>query len=517
MVKSRTMLATLKNRKLDVLLWVVILIGSVLRFLPGLWAGFPLNDGGMFLSMIRDLRANHFLLPAFTSYNHTNIPFAYPPLGIYLAGVSSSIFQISEINILMWLPPLAAIAIIPAFYWLCEQILGSRPKAVLAAALIAFLPGSADWLIMGGGLTRSFGILFSLLALGYVYRAFREGGWRTILVSILFCSLAVLSHPEVGLQTAGLCLLLWLFYGRNIAGIQRAFIIALGTALLTSPWWLTVLLQHGSAPFLSAVQTGVRETLWASLFHSIFSTQGGLPFLPILSLAGVLVCFKKREFLLPAWVLLPFFLDPRNAPAIANFPMVMLAVEGLYFLREEFDRAYARTMQKNSKTLHPTPIPQWILAALLLYFIYLSYSSAGNLVRVSLTPSDRATMEWVKENTPADSRFLLITAQGQFSPMTDSYQEWFPALTERNSQNTLQGKEWSLGPKFYSYTQELVALQACPDVDCLHEWLARNNMEFDYLLIQQRRASNEFLLSVKNDERYTVVYESGDVVIFSQH
>jgi hypothetical protein len=245
--------------------------------------------------------------------------------------------------------------------------------------------------------------------------------------------------------------------------------------------------------------------------------QGGLPILPILNLAGILVCFKKREFLLPAWVLLPFFLDPRNAPAIVNFPLVMLAVEGLYFLREEFDQAYARTMQKNNKTVHPTQIPQWILAALLLYFVYLSYSSAGNLVRVSLTLSDRVTMEWIKENTPADSRFLLITNQGQFSPMTDSYQEWFPTLTERNSQNTLQGKEWTLGPKFYSHTQDLVALQSCSDVECLHGWLARNDMEFDYLLFQRRYTSNEFLLSVKNDERYIVVYESGDVVIFSDH
>ncbi|MFT3895364.1 MAG: hypothetical protein QM730_27375 [Anaerolineales bacterium] len=507
------MLATLREKKWDVLLWMTVLIGLVLRFLPGLRAGFPLNDGGMFLSMIRDLRANHFLLPAFTSYNGSNIPFAYPPFGIYVAALLSSVFHISEIDILRWLPPLVATAILPAFYWLSNKVLASRPKAIIATALFAFFPGSSDWFIMGGGLTRSFGILFSLLALGYVYELFRDG--KHIWLSILFCALSVLSHPEVGLQTAGLCFLLWLFYGRNIAGIKNAVFVALGTALLTAPWWLTVLLQHGFAPFQSVMYAGVRETLLASLFHTVFSMQGGLPILPLLSLTGMFVYFRKREFLLPAWAFLPFFVDPRNAPAIVLFPLVMLSIEGLYFLKEEFDRAYAKTMEKNNKAVMSTPIPQIILAVLLLYFLYLSHSSLGYLVRLSLTPSDREVMEWVKANTSAGSRFLLITNKGQISPMTDSYQEWFPALTERNSENTLQGKEWTLGPQFYSYTQDLVKLQTCTDITCLEQWKLRNNAEFDHILLQKRRTSNEFLSSLKNDSLYRIMYESDDVVIFS--
>jgi hypothetical protein len=507
------MLATLQEKKWDVLLSMTVLLGLVLHFLPGLWAGFPLNDGGMFLSMSRDVRANHFLLPAFTSYNGSTIPFAYPPFGVYVSAVFSSLFHISEIDILRWLPPLIATAILPAFYWLSNKILNSRSKAVIATALFAFLPGSSDWFIMGGGLTRSFGTLFSLLALGYVYELFRNG--KHLLLSIFFCALTVLSHPEVGLQTAVLCFLLWLFYGRNFNGIKNAVLVGVGTAILTAPWWLTVLLQHGLAPFQSVMYAGVRETLLASLFHTIFSVQGGLPILPVLSLTGLFVCFRKHEFLLPVWAFLPFFVDPRNASAIVIFPLLMLSVEGLYFLKEEFERAYAKTMEKNNKTVRPTPVPQMILAAVLIYFLYLSYSSLGYLVRLRLTPSDREVMEWVKLNTPADSRFLLITNKGQISPMTDSYQEWFPVLTERISENTLQGKEWTLGSKFYSYTQDLVKLQTCSDVDCLQQWMARNNAEFDYILFQKRRVSSEFITSIKNDAQFSVLYETKNVVVFS--
>jgi hypothetical protein len=467
----------------------------------------------MFLNMIRDLRANHFVLPAFTSYNDSNIPFAYPPFGIYIAALFTSIFHISEIDILRWLPPLVATAILPTFYWLALKICSSQTKALIATALFAFLPGSSDWFIMGGGLTRSFGIFFSLLAIGCVYELFHNG--KRILLSIIFCALTVLSHPEVGLQTAGLCFLLWLFYGRNAPGIKNALLVAIGTILLTAPWWLTVLLQHGLAPFQSAMYAGVRETLMASLFHTVFSTQGGLPILPIVSLTGMVALIRKREFLLPVWAFLPFFIDPRNAPAIVLFPLVMLSVEGMYFLQDEFERAYAKTMDKNNKAAAPTSLPQYLLTALLIYFLYLSYSSLGNLVQLSLTPSDRSTMEWVKSNTSADSRFLLITNHGQISPMTDSYQEWFPTLTKRSSDNTLQGREWTLGPRFYSYTQDLVKLQACNDVDCLQQWIARNNAHVDYILFQKRRASNDFITSMKRNNLYRVMYETGDVVIFS--
>ena len=42
---------------------------------------FPLNDGGLFFSMVRDLQAAHYHLPAFTSYNQAGIPLGTPRWG----------------------------------------------------------------------------------------------------------------------------------------------------------------------------------------------------------------------------------------------------------------------------------------------------------------------------------------------------------------------------------------------------------------------------------------------------
>lgn len=497
------------------MLWTVIGIGISLRFLPGLQTDFPLNDGGMFLSMIRDLRANHFLLPAITSYNVSNIPYAYPPFGMFAAALLSTVFSIPEISVLHWLPAIASAAIVPVFYWLSLQIFDSKTKAFIAAALYAVTPNVFDWLVMGGGLTRSFGILFSLLAFGHVYRMFRSMGKVDIWWSILFCALAVLSHPEVGLQTAVVCSLFWLMDGRNNTGVKQAAYVALGTALLTAPWWLTVLLQHGVAPFESAMQTGIRETLLASLFHSIFSTQGGLPILPILTLTGIFTTLRRKEFLLTAWALLPFVADPRNAPAIATFPLILLSSEGLVFLKDEFERAYAKTMTRARRSaVSPSFWMNGIFTILLGYFLFLSTTSTGNLPKVSLKPHDRETMTWIKGNLPSDSRFLLITNVGQISPMGDAYQEWFPALTERRSMNTLQGREWTLGPDFYAYSQRLIALQTCLDAACIHDWMENEQVQIDYLLILKKRASRDLVLSIQKSGRYKTIYESQDTLIF---
>jgi hypothetical protein len=167
------------------LLAVSILLGGIVRFLPGIQAGFPLNDGGMFLSMVRDLRESGYALPIFTSYNHLQIPYAYPPFGFYVARILSDVFRISELDLLRWIPPFINVLSIFAFYRLASELLGSKLRGALASTFYALTPGAFGWFIMGGGLTRSFGSLFLLLTALFTLRLFRRGeekisGWRRL-------------------------------------------------------------------------------------------------------------------------------------------------------------------------------------------------------------------------------------------------------------------------------------------------------------------------------------------------
>jgi len=75
------------DRNLRFALFVAVLVGAVIRFLPLGASPYALNDGALFAHMANDLARNGFLLPEFTTYNGENIPFAYPPLGIYLTAI----------------------------------------------------------------------------------------------------------------------------------------------------------------------------------------------------------------------------------------------------------------------------------------------------------------------------------------------------------------------------------------------------------------------------------------------
>ena len=493
----------------SITLYLILTAGSVLRFVPGFQTDFPLNDGGMFLSMIHDLQTSHYALPIDTSYNLSQIPFAYPPFGMYLAAILSGLFHISEITLLIWLPALASAAIVPVFYWVSLQLFREKNKPLLAVMLVSFLPGSFDWLVMGGGLTRSFGILFFLLAVGFVLKTFRDYSAKSAWFSILFCSLSVLSHPEVALQTVGICFVLWLVFGMDRAGIWTVLKISLGTALLTAPWWGNVLVQHGVSPFVSAMQTGIREKLLASLFHSFFSTQGGLPLIPILSLLGLYATLLKKEPFFAAWAFVPFLLDPRNAPAISAYAYVLLSVEGLWLLKEKFMEA-ASQISKASVHYMPT----FVFIVLSLFLFWTTFTSASNFGNVRLKNADRESMQWIRDNLPADAQFLLLTNNGQISPMIDAYQEWFPALTERHSLNTLQGLEWTLGPAFYEYSLSLMDLQTCADTDCLNHWVDAHNISVDFILVRPGRVSPKLVESLQASESYRVIYQTDAVLLY---
>ncbi|HEX8990781.1 MAG TPA: hypothetical protein VF784_03815, partial [Anaerolineales bacterium] len=176
---------------------VALVLGASVRFAPTLLGHSIINDGGMFFAMIEDLKASSFLLPPYTSYNHLNIPFAYPPLSLY-AGALLSAAGIPTGEIVRWLPAVVSSLSILAFYWMTFPILGSKPKASLAAVVYALMPRSFSWYVMGGGLSRSFGILFLLLTCGAAWRLFARPGWRGVALTAAFGAGAVLSHPETG-------------------------------------------------------------------------------------------------------------------------------------------------------------------------------------------------------------------------------------------------------------------------------------------------------------------------------
>ena len=94
-----------------------------------------------FAGLARDLQAAHYALPSTTSYNAERIPYAYSPLGFYLAGLANDVLRLSLADAFRFLPLLAAAFAVVAFALLARTVLDGRWAAV-AAVFCALLCGT---------------------------------------------------------------------------------------------------------------------------------------------------------------------------------------------------------------------------------------------------------------------------------------------------------------------------------------------------------------------------------------
>ncbi len=512
------------NRKLDwpaLFLFTALLFGAIVRFWPAFTNGFPLNDGGMFHTMIIDLKENQYLLPYFTTYNAVDIPYAYPPIGFYIAASLSDLLQVSVLQILLWLPVLANTLSVFVFYKFAEQILKSRLTASLAVMIYALSSRAFLWQVMGGGITRAFGMLFLLLMLWQAVQLFQsEGHPKHLALTILFGACTIMSHPQTALHAALGGAVLFAFYGLNRRGIPSALAVGLGVVLLTAPWWGTVLLRHGIAPLLSAGQTSQR-TLEFYLIVLNLHGPGNYLALPMLVFfyIGLWASIKKRNFFFIIWILLAYLIDTRGGDGVALLPEAMLAGMGLLQLIMWINRA----TDEQDFSMIMKPWSQALIFGSFFYFILAAGISDFQLVNTSLKPEDLKTIEWINSNVEDEKTFLLATGR-EFS-MSDPMQEWFPALTNQYSATTLQGLEWTLSDLFFPWYEELVAFQHCADINCVIGWSGKNKIHYDYLFVTIPPDDDEsdlgdslrsLVVSARSSSTHLIVYESKNALVLEK-
>jgi hypothetical protein len=495
------------------------LLGGYLRLWPVLSASFPLNDGGLFYRMTQELIANRFSLPAFTSYNQAGIPFAYPPLGLYLLGLVSQLTGATLLDVQRVLPALVSVSTIPVFASLAGRLLKSPGQAAIAALAFALLPRSWLWFIMGGGITRALGFFFVLLMLDRLLAAYVEGRTRDVALAALSGAGAVASHLESAWFGAYTAVLLFLAYGRTRRGARVTSLAGLGTVLLTAPWWLSVLSHHGTAPFLYAAQSGGQDEF--SLDTLRYFTFSGEPFLSVLAVLGFLGALAAvvagRPFV-PLWLVVIFLINPRNPATPATVPLALLVAIGVC---ELIVPGVAALMEHrpNQAWLSRAPLPARIPPAALLLlpifgFVFLSSRSvAGNSTLLQpLSNSDRRAMAWSRSHTADSARFLVLTGKwfGQ-----DAAAEWFPVLAGRVSTATVQGSEWLPGRRFYRGWKETDSLRTCRTTGCVRRWLAAGRGDPQFLYVRQG-LTGELWADLRETPDLQIRYDQDSVLILER-
>jgi hypothetical protein len=511
------------------LLFIGLALAVLVRLALILSSTFPLNDGGMFDVMIRDLQQAHYALPHFTTYNGMHIPYAYPPLAFYVSAFLADVTQSSPIEMLRLLPLLLNLAAIGAFALLARSILRSRDAVAVAVVAFCFLPHSVLWQVMGGGLTRGFGFLFALLALQQAYELFAKRVFWRVTPTAVFAALTVLSHPKMAWFLAYSLALFVLWHGRTRRGLLSALIVFAATVGLTAPWWLSVVAYHGVAPFLASARTG--SVPWGELLGDALRVNiSGEPFFPLIgliALVGIIWSIRSRQWFLVVWLAIMMPLDSREYLTDTLVPVSLFVGIGFVeVLNPLLDRLGRRRVSGWQAWLRP------LGTLCVLGFLSLGLLVSASSLDSPLPAQERAAMAWVAQNTPSTSQFLVITGESWY---IDRSGEWFPDLAGRESVATVQGSEWLSNKPFAEHVAQYNDVQECTDqpTSCLDTWSQQTGTRFDYVYVSKTAPSgssqgsnknvtgsaHHFALeySLKSDSAYTLVFENEGAAIFKRN
>ena len=453
----------------------IFAVACAVRILPVGAAEFPLNDGGLFYQMSLDIKQNGYRLPSRTSYNGGEIPFAYPPLSFYIAAALSEIPGFALIDVYRLLPPVVSACVPVLVYFLLRTLLHSRILAVVAGLVYAVMPGAYEWQIAGGGMSRSFGAALMVATLWQAARMYRASAWRPVIWTMCSASLTLLTHIGFAFSLAVSAVLMFLYLGRTVGGLLRSAAVAAGGVLVTSPWWFSVVAEHGWAPFEHASRSSPPSGAgwWTSVLFAAVGEEPFLSFGAVLGVVGLFVALDRGWWILLAWAGIIPFVDPRQGPQVALIPLsagAALALERLW-LRGIATRAGGR------RSVAGPLLAVYLTFALTVGAVAWPHSSS---TADAVPASERRLMEWVRTYSDADADFLVMTGE-DFS--TSALVEWFPAITERRSVATMQGREWL--SDFADRFRAAQDFRACysSNLDCVEESAAQHGLDFDHLYL----------------------------------
>jgi len=513
-------------------LFVIIIIAATIRLFFVLRHDFPINDGGFFYHMIVELQKNHYILPIYTSYNQMDIPFAYPPLSLYITTGLADILKIDLFDLFRFLPLLVNLASIPAFYILSRRMLGRPYMVIFSTLAFALLPPSYKWQIMGGGVTRSWGLLFLILAWAMAIHLKNERFSVNLILCSLLLGLTGLCHLEIYLLTSVFILITMTYQQGIIRGGIFFILCFVGSLILMLPYLITIASHHGIEPFIAALASGefdFARSVGTFLLSNITYENLFTPFL-VIAFLSLGWCLNHRLYLLPLYTIIIVFVNARSLERNLMLPMSMLIGIGIeVFVLPLFTRT------TESGDIHHPPEKHTSQGINLMGMFFISFILLRSILTAtlflnlpdngigSLSQEDRMAMSWVSENTDDGSKFILLTNSPTWS--SDYVSEWFPALGQRKSLFTVQGSEWLMGNRFeiQKDSYDLVSECLLKGASCLEEVVEDNLIDYNYLYLSgylvEIPDSGGFIRfplvnELKKTLHYELVYENPRVTIF---
>lgn len=494
---------------------LTLALAGILYFWNAFRYTLPVGYGGLFGLMSEKIAAKGFVLPAsIPFYGPGGIPFAYPPVGLYVAALVERFGGIPYLEYARWQPAIMSVAFAVMFYWLARLILGSRGAALVAVVVVVAASEVTDNQATASGVVRSlagFWMVASCIVAILAYRASRHRMALVVGAGVLYGLLLAthLSYAVVG----GLGILALGLAGHAgpwwRRGIMGAGILAIGI-LAAAPWWATVLVRHGSIVFTRALQThgntGVmihaREGLLQMLrLAASWYLNVGITWLPLpllgLTLAGLGLGIIRGNWALVGWffVVLLFTGEPDRYLAMIGALLVGDLIGNWVHLPggDPSGGTMARRLRG------------WIATALVLSVVYWQGFRVVRAGEPVLTSDAFSLGEWFQEETPEDTRFLLVSGGHDLA-------EWMPYLLRRTPTTAVWGSEWRGRSGVES--ARLGRVGQCADsqsLDCVELFLAEESVVADYLVVPS--GLDRLIASLERDPSWEEAYTNSGFLI----
>jgi hypothetical protein len=449
-------------------------------------------------------------MPEVTTYNAADIPFVYPPLGLYVAAILGELFGLSSLDAVRILAGALSLATVGTFALLALRLL--PPVAAGGAVFMyALLPHAYDPIVAGGGVTRGTGALLAMLAMWLAASPQGVNTRRAIGAGVLM-GLAALAHPQTALYSATACTVVVYRPGALTPTVRRVVTMGVAAFLVTVPWLLLMASLH---PLNVVLAPGYRWDPALGVFRLLGLTFTGAGFTDVFLVVGVLglaVEVMRRRWRLP--LLLGCLIFAGEADFIAAVPWSLLGGAAFLFVLDGIGPLVTR----RDRTVRLAVAMVLVLAAVL--------SSIGSVVDDTsrlqrVTDDQAAAMTWVRDEAEPGTRFIVAATVGWGA---DEISEWFPAVAERQSVATVQGSEWLGRDGFRAQRQRHREVIRCtPSIDsCMAEWAASQGLEDAWLFIPKGRVNGPLSPddccpalreTVRTGTLYEVVYDGPGATI----
>ncbi|MBM3121068.1 MAG: hypothetical protein FJZ97_02645 [Chloroflexi bacterium] len=496
------------------LLEIVTLLPMAGTYLYNAWRfSFPAGYGGLYALMAEILARQPFPLPAqIPFYGPGGIPFAYPPLALYLAALFVGPLHVPMLGYLRWAPGVVCILTMAAVYLLGRQWTGDRLKAVVAVVIVFSAEIVYSYHGTASGSVRSVALLWTVLAAYFSLRAYIQDRLWPVHAGLagLCLALTALTHlTYAAFLVPGIVLMAFLAPGprRALWRLRTMVIIGLTGLLLAAPWWGTVMARYGPAVFINAAGTHGTGGLLADVganplgllraflrwYANLGRTwwPGALSGLAILGFAYGLA---RRRWLIPAWVTVTV----AGLGQTDRFEILLcglMAGEALVDLARFVSGVAGRAALWGRNAVAG------------LAFLALALGPLGALgfrgiqwTEVELTAALVDTGRWIEGNTPPDSQYLYLGSSHDVG-------EWLPYLTHRTPGISPWGAEWT--GKYDRERDRLGQLSACvsaKQVSCVEAFAGSAGLDVGLLIVPVEE--NSPWVSLEQDASWQLAFDN---------